>query len=87
MMGAKGRTSWFGWPEDAKLEALRDKFVRASLLVEQKTIAEEIQKEAYDQVIYLPLGQFLTPSAWRKSLTGVLEGPATPVWWNVDKSE
>ncbi len=50
-------------------------------------IAEEIQKEAYDQVIYIPLGQFLTPSAWRKSLTGVLEGPATPVWWNVDKSE
>jgi len=87
MMGAKGRTSWFGWPEDAKLEALRDKFVRASSLAEQKMIAEEIQKEAYDQVIYIPLGQFLTPSAWRKSLTGVLEGPATPVWWNVDKSE
>src|SRR5579871_1551088 len=87
MMGAKGKTSWFGWPEDAKLEALRDKFVRASSLAEQKMIAEEIQKEAYDQVIYIPLGQFLTPSAWRKSLTGVLEGPATPVWWNVEKSE
>jgi peptide/nickel transport system substrate-binding protein len=87
MMGAKGKTSWFGWPEDQKLEALRNKFVRASSLAEQKSIAEEIQKEAYDQVIYLPLGQFLTPSAWRKSLTGVVEGPATPVWWNVDKSE
>ena len=86
-MGAKGRTSWFGWPEDAKLEALRDKFVRASSLAEQKKIAEEIQKEAYDQVIYVPLGQFLAPSAWRKSLTGVLDGPATPVFWNVDKSE
>jgi len=87
MMGAKGKTSWFGWPEDARLEELRNKFVRASSLAEQKMIAEEIQKEAYDQVIYIPLGQFLTPSAWRKSLTGVLEGPATPVWWNVDKSE
>ena len=86
-MGAKGRTSWFGWPEDAKLEALRDKFVRASSRAEQKKIAEEIQKEAYDQVIYVPLGQFLAPSAWRKSLTGVLDGPATPVFWNVDKSE
>jgi len=86
-MGAKGRTSWFGWPEDAKLEQLRDKFVRASSLAEQKKIAEEIQQEAYDQVIYIPLGQFLAPSAWRKSLTGVLDGPATPVWWNADKSE
>ena len=87
MMGAKGRTSWFGWPEDARLEELRNKFVRAASLDERKTIAEEIQKEAYDQVIYIPLGQFLTPSAWGKSLTGMLEGPATPVWWNADKSE
>ena len=54
---------------------------------EQKKIAAEIQKEAYDQVIYIPLGQYLAPSAWRKSLTGVLDGPATPVFWNIDKSE
>ena len=43
--------------------------------------------EAYDQVIYVPLGQYLAPSAWRKSLSGVLDGPATPVFWNIDKSE
>jgi peptide/nickel transport system substrate-binding protein len=61
--------------------------VRASSPEEQKKIAEEIQKEAYDQVIYIPLGQYLAPSAWRKSLTGILDGPATPIWWNVDKSE
>jgi peptide/nickel transport system substrate-binding protein len=38
-------------------------------------------------VIYVPLGQWFGPSAWRKSLTGILEGQAVPVWWNVDKSE
>jgi hypothetical protein len=27
------------------------------------------------------------PSAWRKSLAGVLDGPATPIVWNIDKSE
>ena len=54
---------------------------------EQKKIAVDIQKEAYDQVIYIPLGQFFGPSAWRTSLTGVLDGPATPVFWNIDKSE
>jgi hypothetical protein len=27
------------------------------------------------------------PSVWRKSLTGVLDGPATPIFWNIDKSE
>jgi peptide/nickel transport system substrate-binding protein len=86
-LGGKGKSSWFGWPDDPKLEALKDKFVRAASLEEQKKIAADIQQEVYDQVILLPLGQFLAPSAWRKSLSGVLDGPATPVFWNVDKSE
>ncbi|MCK1718813.1 ABC transporter substrate-binding protein [Bradyrhizobium sp. 141] len=78
---------WFGWPEDAKIEQLRDAYARSSLPSEQKKIAEEIQKEVYDQVIYIPLGQYVRPSAWRKSLSGVLDGPATPLFWNVDKSK
>src|SRR6478672_11452943 len=83
--GTKG--GWFGWAENAKIEDLKDKFARSGSPEEQKKIAAEIQKEAYDQVIYIPLGQYLAPSAWRKSLTGVLDGPATPIFWNIDKSE
>ena len=78
---------WFGWAEDAKIEQLKDAFARSSSPEEQKKIATEIQKEAYDQVIYIPLGQYLAPCVWRKSLTGVLDGPATPIFWNIDKSE
>ncbi|MEN3351075.1 MAG: peptide/nickel transport system substrate-binding protein [Bradyrhizobium sp.] len=78
---------WFGWAEDAKIEELRDKFARAGSAEEKKKIATEIQTEAYDQVIYVPLGQYTVPSGWRKSLTGVLDGPATPIFWNIDKSE
>jgi peptide/nickel transport system substrate-binding protein len=54
---------------------------------EQKKIVIDIQKEVYDQVIYIPLGQYRVVNAWRTSLTGVLDGPATPVFWNIDKSE
>jgi peptide/nickel transport system substrate-binding protein len=87
-LGGRGKNGgWFGWAEDAKIEQLKDAFLRASSPEEQKQIAEEIQKEAYDQVIYVPLGQFFAPSAWRKSLTGVLDGPATPIFWNIDKTE
>ena len=87
-IGGQGRKGgWFGWAEDARIEQLKDAFVRASSLDEQKKIAADIQKEAYDQVIYVPLGQYLAPSAWRKSLTGMIDGPATPVFWNIDKSE
>jgi len=78
---------WFGWPQDAKIEELRDKFARATSLDEQKKLAEEIQKRVYEQVIYIPLGQFEQPSVWRQSLKGVLDGPATPVFWNIEKTD
>src|SRR6267142_858280 len=87
-IGGRGKNGgWFGWAEDAKIEQLKDAYARSSSPEEQKKIATDIQKEAYDQVIYIPLGQYLAPSAWRKSLTGVLDGPATPIFWNIDKSE
>jgi peptide/nickel transport system substrate-binding protein len=87
-VGGQGKKGgWFGWAEDAKVEQLKDAFVRAASAEDQKKIATEIQKETYDQVLYVPLGQYQAPSAWRKSLSGVLDGPATPVFWNIDKSE
>lgn len=83
----KGKNGgWFGWPDDPTIEGLRDKFARSTSPEEQKKLAEEIQKRVYDQVIYIPLGQFEQPSVWRKSLKGVLDGPATPVFWNIEKT-
>jgi peptide/nickel transport system substrate-binding protein len=88
LINGKGKEGgWFGWPTDQKLESLRNSFISASSPDEQKKIATEIQEEVYDQVLYIPLGQYLVPSAWRKSLSGVLGGTATPVFWNIDKSE
>jgi peptide/nickel transport system substrate-binding protein len=87
-IGGRGKNGgWFGWADDPQVEKLKDNFARATTLEEQKKIAAQIQQEVYDQVIYVPLGQFVQPSAWRKSLTGVLDGPATPIFWNIDKTE
>jgi peptide/nickel transport system substrate-binding protein len=87
-VGGRGKNGgWFGWAEDARIEQLRDQFARASTPEEQKKVAAEVQKENYEKVIYIPLGQYLVPSGWRKSISGVLDGPATPVFWNMDKSE
>ncbi|HEX4178772.1 MAG TPA: ABC transporter substrate-binding protein [Rhizomicrobium sp.] len=87
-INGKGKNGgWFGWPDDPRIEQLKDAFARSTSPEEQKKIAADIQKEVYDQVIIVPLGQFLQPSAWRKSLTGVLGGPATPVFWNINKTE
>ncbi len=87
-IGGRGKNGgWFGWSEDAQIEKLRDAFSRTASPDEQKKIATDIQKRVYDEVIYIPLGQYFAPSAWRKSLTGVLDGPATPIFWNIDKKE
>src|SRR3984893_12712972 len=87
-VGGRGKNGgWFGWPEDTKVEAMRDAYARSTSPDEQKKIAAELQARVYEQVIYIPLGQYMAPSAWRKSLTGVLGGPATPVFWNIEKSE
>ena len=79
--------AWFGWPRDSNMEELRDAFARAKSLEEQKEIATEIQARVYDQVIYIPLGQWTIPSVWRREISGVLDGPATPVFWNVEKTD
>src|SRR3954464_1279705 len=63
-IGGRGKNGgWFGWAEDAKIEQLRDAFARTSSPEEQKKIAADIQKEAYERVIYIPLGQYFAPSA------------------------
>ena len=72
-VSGKGKNGgWFGWPEDAKLEELRDAYARSSSPDDQKKIAAELQARVYEQVIYIPLGQYTAPSAWRKSLNVVM---------------
>jgi peptide/nickel transport system substrate-binding protein len=83
--GTKG--GWFGWYDDPKMEELRDKFARSTSLDEQKKIAADIQQQAFEQVAYIPLGQYVAPSVWRKPIKGILSGPATPVFWNVEKTD
>ena len=48
----------------------------------QKQLAEQIQRIAYDEVMYIPFGQVVQPTAYRRAMTGVLRFPA-PLFWNV----
>jgi peptide/nickel transport system substrate-binding protein len=80
-----GRRAWFGWPDDPRLETLRTQWMESTDEAEQKKLAADIQRAAFDFVPYVPLGQYFPPSAWRSNLTGILKG-ATPVFWNVEKA-
>jgi peptide/nickel transport system substrate-binding protein len=76
--------SAWGWPTDPTIEELRLKFATAPDAAARKAIAAEIQVRAYEQVLYLPLAQFTTPSAWRDNLQGVLKSPAM-LLYNIDR--
>ncbi len=81
---ANGKDAWVGWPENPKMEALREAWIDSSDPAEQKRISEQLQLECFDFVPYIPFGQYLPASAWRNNITGQLRGPAT-VFWNVEK--
>jgi peptide/nickel transport system substrate-binding protein len=79
-----GEKAWFGWPTDGKLEALRTQWFAAPDLDAQKKVAAEIQEEAFKEVPYIPTGQFVIPTAYRKNLKGVTVAPVVFLW-NVEK--
>jgi peptide/nickel transport system substrate-binding protein len=77
--------AWFGWPTDPKLEGLIDQWFKAPDFAAQKKLAAEIQTEAYQgDVPYVPTGQFVVPTAYRKNLHGIIIAPVV-FFWNVEK--
>jgi peptide/nickel transport system substrate-binding protein len=77
--------AWFGWPNDSKLEGLIDQWFKAPDFAGQKQLAESIQTEAYQgNVPYVPTGQFVIPTAYRKNLHGIIIAPVV-FFWSVAK--
>ena len=79
-----GKKAWFGWPNDAKLEELREAWMDATDPAAQMKLAEQIQARCLDQVTLIPVGQYLPPAAWGKTITPPLKG-LCPVFWGVSK--
>ena len=81
---ASGDKAAFGWPNDPEMEALRQRFARASTLDEQKSIAEAVQRRCAEFPTHVHLGQWYLPGATRPNVTGWIPAPA-PIMWNIEK--
>jgi peptide/nickel transport system substrate-binding protein len=79
-----GKGAWFGWPDDPKIEALREAWFNAPDLAAQKKVGVDIQLQAFDNIPYYPLGAAQNATAFQQDITGVLEGFVT--FWNVRRS-
>src|SRR6266446_6939944 len=85
LVRAGGDKAWFGWPTDDKIEAMVDAWFKAPDLAAQKRLVADIQVEAYaNNVPYVPTGQFVVPTAYRKNLEGIIIAPVVFLW-NVEK--
>ena len=78
---ANGRAAAPGWPDSPGLETLRAEWFAAPGLSAQQAVAAKMQAQAFEDVPYIPLGQQLTYTAFRKNVGGVLNG--IPVFWNI----
>jgi peptide/nickel transport system substrate-binding protein len=80
-----GAQAWFGWPEAPRLEALRDAWFEAPTAAAQQAIGADIQRQVWQDVPYIPIGQYFQPAAYRRGLTGILRG-APVMQWNVRRA-
>jgi len=76
-----GEAAFAGWPTAPALEEMRQEWLGALDVETQKVIATRIQQQAFVDLPYIPLGQFFQPTAWRRSVQGVLKGPT--LFWNI----
>ncbi len=81
MMRGNGANAWFGWPDDPELERRREAWFEAPDLGAQQAAARALQARVFETVPFVPLGQYFQPTAYRKTVRGVLDGFAT--FWNV----
>jgi peptide/nickel transport system substrate-binding protein len=83
-MVSNGEKAWFGWPNDKKLEELREAWFNTTDAPTGKKAADAVQVEAFKYVPFITTAQFIIPTAYRSNLSGVIVAPVT-LLWNVEK--
>ncbi|SDR57616.1 peptide/nickel transport system substrate-binding protein [Rhizobiales bacterium GAS113] len=80
-----GKAGWAGWFTDPRLESLRSEWFAAPDAAAGLRLAGEMEQEAFDQVPYVPLGQFQQPTLFRTSVQDIVPASA-PLFWNLRKT-
>ncbi len=77
--------AWYGWPCDPRIVELTRQWTLETDSAKRKALTDEIQRAHLDGVTNIPLGQYRNVIAYRKTLKGVIPGPAL-FYWNIEKS-
>jgi peptide/nickel transport system substrate-binding protein len=81
VLRCNGDKGFFGWADIPQIEQLREAWLDAPDVEAQKKAAAEIQAVAMQEVPYVPTGQYLYKTAFRRRLSDVPKGLF--VFWDV----
>jgi peptide/nickel transport system substrate-binding protein len=76
--------AWFGWPCDRRVGELTDAWTFEADPAKRRDIMKQLEKTHLEIGTLIPLGQYRGVIAHRRSLRGVLPGPAL-FYWNIEK--
>jgi peptide/nickel transport system substrate-binding protein len=82
---ADGLAAWDGWPTSSRIEALRAAWLDAGNIDEQRRICVELQMQLWQDVPYIPMGEYWQSTAYRKDLLDVQPG-CFAVFWGVRRA-
>ena len=85
MIRADGLAAFSGWPTSPRIEALRAAWLDAGSLDEQRRICVELQMQLWQDVPYIPMGEYWQSTAYRKDLLDVLPG-CFSVFWGIRRA-
>ena len=71
---ADGLAAYDGWPTSPRIEALRAAWLDAGNIDDQRRICTELQMQLWQDVPYIPMGEYWQSTAYRKDLLDVLPG-------------
>jgi peptide/nickel transport system substrate-binding protein len=82
---ADGLAAFDGWPTSQRIEELRAQWLDAGHLDDQRRICTELQLQLWQDVPYIPMGEYWQATAYRKDLVDVLPG-CFAVFWGVRRA-
>jgi peptide/nickel transport system substrate-binding protein len=82
---ADGKAGYDGWPTSPRIEELRRAWLDAREPAEQRRIAAELQMQVWQDVPFIPMGEYWQSTGYRKELTGILPG-CFAVFYNVKRA-
>ena len=82
LLSGRGKQGWFGWWSNAEAMGLVNRWLSAPDVAAQTDAAKALAHVAMGDAGAILVGQYYGKTAFRKSITGVLQG-VSPYPWNV----